>query len=486
MTRDQARLRPPWIVPQTIRLRLTLWYLLLLTLILLGFSVFLYTSLRRNLHIGMDRALEDEVPQLIDALDLDEKRPELEDLDDVPDGLVVALYDHAGGRLIDSSSPQALPLPSEVLPQGSREAAGSVRLADGTWWRVLTVQLAGDDHAIGMLQIARSEQDIEAALDQLRVLMMLAVPLLLLLAITGGLFLADRALRPINRIADTAERIGVEDLSQRINLAASPDEVGRLATMFDRMLERLDQAFERQRQFTADASHELRTPLTLLISQGDVALERSRSAKEYRQVISSMREDAARMARLLDELLTLARADAGQHKLTLEMLVVNDLVDDVVAAMAPLAEARRIHLRGDTIARMTVEGDQARLTQLLVNLIDNGLKYTPAGGTVTVSVDHKDGWAELRVADTGVGIPSDHLPHVFERFYRVDTARARAEGGTGLGLSICEWIARAHGGDITVASGVGRGTTFTVRLPLGNRRASRVESELRQRETSLV
>jgi signal transduction histidine kinase len=130
-----------------------------------------------------------------------------------------------------------------------------------------------------------------------------------------------------------------------------------------------------------------------------------------------------------------------------------------------------------------MEGDQARLTQLLVNLIDNGLKYTPAGGTVTVSVDHKDGWIELRVADTGVGIPSHHLPHVFERFYRVDTARARTEGGTGLGLSICEWIVHAHGGEITVSSQVRRGTTFTVRLPLGNRRASQVEPELRERET---
>ena len=483
MMRDRVRSWPPWVVLRTIRLRLTLWYLLLLTLILLGFSFFLYTSLRRNLYNGMDRRLEDEVPHLVDALDLDEDRPELEDLEDLDSGLVVALYDHTGARIIPNNGRQSLPVPTNAMLTGRQEQFASVRLADGTRWRVLTVPMAEKNYAIGMLQIARSEHDIEAALDQLRALMMLAIPLLLLLAITGGLFLADRALRPINRIADTAEQIGAEDLSQRLNLPESPDEVGRLAEMFDRMLDRLDQAFQRQRQFTADASHELRTPLALLISQSDVALERSRSAKEYRQVIAGMCEDATRMARLLDELLTLARADAGQHELTLEMLAINDVVDDVVAAMVPLAEARRIHLRSDTIERITMDGDQARLTQLLVNLIDNGLKYTEAGGTVTVSVDHKDGCAELRVTDTGVGIPSDHLPHVFERFYRVDTARARTEGGTGLGLSICEWIVHAHGGEITVSSQVRRGTTFTVRLPLGNRRASQVEPELRERET---
>jgi heavy metal sensor kinase len=488
MIDGRERLRFPWVVLSTIRLRLTLWYVALLAIVLLGFSTFLYASLSRKLYAELDHRLRTEKQRVIDELNLDKESPDLDDLQDLPTGLVVALYDHTGGHLIDGNTPQPLPVPPEALTRvrQGQEVRNTIRLADGTQWRALITPVSREGHLIGVLHMASSERDIAAALDQLVALIVIAIPLTLLLAIGGGLFLAGRALGPIDRITRSAEQIEAEDLSRRLNLPWSPDEVGRLAATFDRMLDRLDRAFQRQRQFTADASHELRTPLAMLISQADIALEWHRSAEEYRQVIASIREEAARMGRLLDELLTLARADAGQQELILEPLALHDLVDDVVKAMALLAEARGVCLEGRAPVPMTVEGDQTRITQLLVNLIDNGLKYTPAGGVVTVSLERASHWAELRVMDTGVGISAEHLPHVFERFYRVDPARSRAEGGAGLGLSICQWIARAHGGDITVTSQAGRGTIFTVCLPLENQRTSDGESASPKHETQLV
>jgi signal transduction histidine kinase len=204
----------------------------------------------------------------------------------------------------------------------------------------------------------------------------------------------------------------------------------------------------------------------MLASQIDVALERKRSPADYERLLRSLREDAARMTQLVSELLTLARADAGQQVLTREELDLSELVRSVVPAMQPLAVQRGLQLTEDIQAVATVSGDQTRLTQLVINLVDNALRYTPQGGTVSVSVGSDREWAVLRVHDTGVGIAAEHLPHLFERFYRADPARARADGGAGLGLAIAQWVTQAHGGQISVDSELGRGSTFTVRLPL--------------------
>lgn len=354
-----------------------------------------------------------------------------------------------------------------------------MRLADGSEWRVLTRPVVQNGQLIGVLQVARDEQETELALRQLVTLMAIAIPTTLVLAVAGGLFLAARALDPIDRITRTAAQISAESLERRLGLPGQ-DEVGRLAATFDRMLDRLEAAFQRQRQFTADASHERRTPLTLLTSTADVALERPRSAAAYREVIASMREDARRMNQLLGELLTLARADAGQELIDRESLDLATLASEIVLVLQPLAQSRAVQLVSLAPASVTIVGDQTRLTQLLTNLVDNGLKYTSPGGTVTVSVERESDQAVLRVADTGSGIADEHLPHLFERFYRVDKARSRAEGGAGLGLAICQWIVQVHGGDITVASELGRGTTFTVRLPAATSGGDRHQAPVRQ------
>lgn len=454
---------------RSIRVRLTLWYVALLAIILVAFSTVLYASLARGLNAQLDVSLSTEAERLIASLDVENGALHLgEGPDNLSVGTVGALYDASGQVLLAYDPRQPLPALPQALNAAARgqQTYATARFQGSAQWRVFTTPVTENGVQVAVLQVGRPMSDVEAALNQLALLLALAVPSTLLVASIGGMFLAGRALDPIDRITRTAAGIGAEDLSRRLNLHDSHDEVGRLAATFDRMLDRLEQAFRRQRQFTADASHELRTPLALLASQVDVALERERNPAEYEDLLRSLRDDASRMTQLVNELLTLARADAGQQLLTREELDLSDLVRTLVPTLEPLAAQNGVRLTEQVQCEMRVSGDQMRLTQLLINLVDNAVRYTPAGGSVIVSAARDGNWAVLSVADTGVGIDAEHLPHVFERFYRVDSARARSEGGAGLGLAICQWIARAHGGDIAVESTPGRGSVFTVRLPL--------------------
>ena len=458
----------------SIRVRLTLWYVALLAIILLAFSAVLYASLSRSLSQQMDLSLSTEAERLITSLDVENGALHLgEGPDNLRIGTVAALYDRTGQRLVAYDPRQPLPavpqaLGAAALGQQTYVTAG---LPDGTQWRVLSTPVTENGVQIAVLQVGRPAAEMEAALRQLALVLAIALPLTLVLASAGGLFLAGRALDPIDRITRAAAAIGADDLSRRLNLRGTRDEVGRLAATFDRMLDRLDQAFRRQRQFTADASHELRTPLAMLASQIDVALERKRTPAQYVDVLQSLRDDAARMSQLVSELLTLARADAGQQLLIREELNLSELARSVVQTMQPLAAQRSIQLTDRLEPDVRVSGDQMRLTQLVINLIDNAIRYTPLDGSVTVSVSRDGEFAAVSVKDTGIGIDPEHLPHLFERFYRVDPSRARADGGTGLGLAIGQWIARAHGGDISVESTRGQGSVFTVRLPIQHRDA---------------
>jgi heavy metal sensor kinase len=451
----------------SIRVRLTLWYVALLAVILLLFSGALYLSLSRSLRQEMDLTLSTEAERLIAGIEFGDGVLHLgEGPDNLRIGTVAALYDTTGQRLLayDPRQPQP-PLP-EALSTAAHggQTFETAALQDGTEWRVLTTPVTQNGVQIGILQVGRPVAQVDATLRQLAVFLGVAVPITLLVASAGGMFLAGRALDPIDRITRAAAAIGAEDLSRRLNFRGR-DEVGRLAATFDRMLDRLDQAFRRQRQFTADASHELRTPLSMLASQVDIALERDRTPQEYRELLASLREDAARMSRLVSELLTLARADAGQQLLSREEVDLAELVHNVVEAMQPLAVQGGVGLTAQMLPQVGVLGDQTRLMQLLINLVDNALRYTPPGGQVTVEVIAQAGWAELCVADTGVGIAAEHVPHLFERFYRADQSRARTDGGSGLGLAIAQWIAHAHDGQIGVESEFGRGSRFTVRIP---------------------
>ncbi|MFQ5859676.1 MAG: sensor histidine kinase [Anaerolineae bacterium] len=345
--------------------------------------------------------------------------------------------------------------------------------------RILSKPLIlGGETVIGVLQVGTSLNNIDRTLQQLLTILGVGGVISIILSTGLGFFLADRALGPIDRITQTALEITrTEDLSRRIRQIGPQDEVGRLATTFNEMLERIDRLFRTQQRFIADISHELRTPLTVIrgnldilrrVNVGAVQPEpatdsgNDRHQQALGESLVAMEREADRMARLINDLLLLAQADAGVQ-LRHELVEIDYLLLEVYRQGQALANG--IDLQLMTEDRGLVAGDPDRLKQLLLNLVDNAIKYTPVGGRVSLGLAREDGWVRIDVADTGVGIPAEDLPHIFERFYRVDKARARKHGGTGLGLSIACWIADAHGGYIDVESEVGEGTTFTVWLP---------------------
>jgi len=306
--------------------------------------------------------------------------------------------------------------------------------------------------------VACPQGEIKARLRGFLFLLGLAVPGTLFVAAGGGLFLARRALEPIDRISARARFLSATDLSQRLGLLHGKDEVGRLVATLDGMLERLEEAFERQRQFTADASHELRTPLALIRSRAEEALARNPSPEEYREVLQSIVLYSERMGEILGKLLFLARLDS-RGKVEGEVLSLRELLEGVAEEYQEKAQARGLVLLTDFRDEALVWGDQTCLAQLFVNLLDNAVKYTEQG-YIKVGLEREGNWAVVRVEDTGPGIPPQHLPHIFERFYRVDKARDRERGGAGLGLAIAATIARAHGGTIQALSSLGQGSTF--------------------------
>jgi two-component system OmpR family sensor kinase len=286
----------------------------------------------------------------------------------------------------------------------------------------------------------------------------------LLVGLAGGWILVERALRPIAVMSSTAQAISARNLSQRIDAAGTESELSPLARILNNMLDRLEDAFEQQKRFTADASHELRTPLAVICSQAELALARERSGAEYRQALATCAGAAQRMRTLVNGLLTLARADAGMLQLEGAPFNLKTCVEECAGMVQPLAEQRNIAVDLD-LEPVEHTGDVQRIAQVITNLLSNAIRYNRDGGKVGVRVWKENGEAVLAVADTGIGIPEDERGSIFKRFYRVDKARSREMGGTGLGLAICQSLVTAHGGTLECASELGRGSTFTVRLP---------------------
>jgi heavy metal sensor kinase len=459
------------LAPRSIRLRLTLWYVLLLAIILAAFSAGIYSALRHSLYANLDDSIEARANDLLGIIRYEEGGPTLAGslATDSPDlgEQFVRVYDASGNLTFDTSGEAGtVPIQGSAVEKAlaGRVATRSVSAGGGPF-RVLVVPIERDGQVTGALEVGRASDDVVNTLSTLLLILAIAYPGTLAVASLGGVFLAGRALSPIDRITRLARRISAEDLGQRLDLRLPDDEVGRLARTFDEMIARLDEAFRRQRQFTADASHELRTPMTVIKGQIEVALQRERDPQAYRQVLQAVNEEVDRMIRLVGSLLTLARADAGQIPITLEPVSLPDVVGAAIEQVQPLASRRGVDLQLSSSRPVTLRADEDLILQLLLNLLDNAIKYTAAGGQVTVGWDANGRDVELWVRDTGSGIAREHLTRLFERFYRVDKARSRAEGGSGLGLAISRWIAEAHGGSISVESALGRGSTFTVRLP---------------------
>jgi heavy metal sensor kinase len=465
----------------SIRLRLTFWYVGLLAVMLALFSSFLYVLFERNLTEEIDNSLyarADEMIRILSAsgpLLISPRIPTA--VDAFASGEFFIQLIDAEGELLDRSSnlmSQRIPSDPAMLARIVREgrAGYDTVQAERHQLRVYTIPLVSGGRVIGFLQIARSLEELKATMLRLRQVLFVSSGFILVVAFLTGSLIARRALMPIDRITQTARRIGVSgNLSERVGASSVQDEIGRLANTFNWMLDRLEQAYSRleqalaaQRRFVADASHELRTPLTTVLGNLDFLTRHGRlHDPDLREALADAKSEAQRMSRLVEDLLFLARADAGQ-RLQMTTVHADETVRDVIRQARRLAAGQTIE--AGPIAAATIVASPDHFKQLLLILVDNAIKYTPPGGTIRISSQVVGDPPELAVeiADTGQGIPAEALPHIFERFYRAEPARAG--DGSGLGLAIARWLADEHQGRIDVTSSLGHGSVFTVRLPV--------------------
>ena len=444
--------------------RLTLWYSAVLALGLVLFAAGIWLAARHGLFASVDEILSQRAAAVMAVLNEDDPKDSmLEELTEyalvTPEGNLLAVRDETGRELL-STRGVALPWPGAV-PENRPQTitVGSHR------YRVSVIADSVRGHRFEILTGTLLD-NTENLLRRLRNLLLAMVPVVMLAASMGGYWLSRRALAPVDRITDAARHISIQNLSQRLDVPATGDELQRLADTWNDMLRRLESAVKRLSQFTADASHELRTPIALIRTTAELTLRRERQNETYKEALRQIVAESERTTRLIEELLVLARADAGLPALPMDRLELTPLLREVCQQGRILAEARQVQLSADVPeAPVFVQGNDPALRRLFLVLLDNAVKYTPAGGSVTVSAGCDDDRAFVAVRDTGVGIEESALPHIFERFYRVDASRNRDQGGSGLGLSIAKWIAESHGAEIRAESVAGRGSTFRVRFP---------------------
>ena len=460
----------PFLLP--IRLRLTLWYLAALALILMLFAGFLYLQLQRTLFSQIDTALELAATQAQVMIVVENGRLAFQSTPNrqalsrrLNDDFAISLLDESGALLEQLTSDDNIPIVPPTLP-GTTSFSYQEDL-----WRVynLPVQIPSSGET-GWLQISQEMEPVLMTLATFRARIYWGLPLALLLAGLGGTFLAGRALRPIDQITQTARAIGSKALGKRIQYGGPTDEIGRLAQTFDAMLDRLEDAFRREQRFTGDAAHELRTPLTALKGQLEVTLSRARTTEEYQATLEAMAQQVERLIQLSSSLLYLARLEQNQAQLTGETIAVDDFFYVLLDQIRPLANQKSINLYTQIPTGIKLQGDLDLLIRLFLNLLDNAIKYTPQSGTISLDVASTDHQIITKIRNSGQAIPPQNLPHLFDRFYRVEADRGRpqtavAPGGAGLGLAIAREIAKIHQGEILVASSPEDGTTFTVILP---------------------
>jgi heavy metal sensor kinase len=455
----------------TLRVRFTLWMALLLFTALALFGVFVYSRMAQELSSAVDASLQLSAEQAIAATLEDETALAPEALPEnsafaniYQRGVTIRIVDQ-NGRLIKAVGVYRALVTSEESLAAARQGGSRFETVFDTghqeYVRFYTTSVVSGTQALSIIQVAQSLDPLNATLEQLLTVLVIGIPLLVLVAAGGGYLLVAHTLSPIDHITRTAQRISAQGLHERLNLAPTDDEVGRLASTFDTMLARLEAAFQRERQFISDASHELRTPLTTIQTIISVIRKSPRPVERYEHALDDLAGETRRLHQMVGDLLQLARSDAAAA-VTAAPVDLSTLLRDVAEVLSPLADEKALALKCSVPEGLRIAGNSDDLIRLFMNLIDNAIKYTDSGG-ISIEARQAADSVAVTIRDTGAGISSDHLPHVFDRFYRVDASRSAR--GTGLGLSIAQTIARTHRGDIQVESQPGHGTTLIVTLP---------------------
>jgi heavy metal sensor kinase len=445
-------------VIRSFRFRLTVLYLGLFSLLFVLFSLLVYSGISKTLRARIDDTLAFEADTAA-GIFLDEFDETKGDVQTSANETVSAMK-LRGDAIYVLEAEQVLASKTALQPADASISVARDLKAGGRTYRIVV--------KASLRPVAETAQAARSAI-------LIALPLILLLAGGGGYLLAGRTLRPLRSMAEQARRITDSNLHTRVQIGRAAEEMETLVASFNELLSRLDQSFEGMRRFVADASHELRTPISVIRGEADVALSAERTPEEYRESLAVILDESRRISRLVDDLLNLARADAGKVNLQPRDLYLNELLTDCCRSAQPLAGVRRIAIECRSGEDLPYRGDEDLLRRLVMNLLDNAIRYTPPGGRISAEVKPNGTAVRLRVSDTGVGIAPEDAAHIFERFYRAGESRSREDGGFGLGLAIVKWIAELHRGTVECASRLGRGSTFTVTLPIDSGSANRHE-----------
>ncbi|MBN1882693.1 MAG: heavy metal sensor histidine kinase [Deltaproteobacteria bacterium] len=462
----------------SIRVKFVAWYTLVLMVTLVAFSCLLYVFLAKALYESIDKKLITIAELTADSNARITTEPEgltdymEEFLGFKPSANYIQIMDKSGDLNYDSdgSLPTKLPITADTVRLAKKgEPFYETLMGLDTYpIRMINYPVMRGGELATLVQVGTSLESVKETLSRLLRTLLIIVPLILLLSSMGGYFLAKATLDPVKEIVTTAREISAMNLSRRISVKNTKDELGKLAGTFNEMIERLEKSFSRVMQFSADASHELRTPLTILKGETEWALRSARDMDAYREILTSNLEEINHMSNIIEDLLVLARADMGEMPMEMHPIALSAVLGEVYDMGKVLADMKGMELVLDVedLDGVRILGNDLRIRQLFLNLLDNGIKYTRDGGRVDLSAQIQEETVRVKVMDNGIGISEDDQKRIFDRFYRVDKHRSRAEGGTGLGLSICRFITEAHNGTIEVSSNTGIGSTFTVTLPI--------------------
>jgi len=447
--------------------------------LILIFGSILYLSLKKSLERGLDISLRTFEEELRDALHINpyEKWNDVvnkESGEEIPLMYVqIMKISENGNRPTISIRSKTLksgylPLSKMAYAKAMRDTISfdTLRDRDNNPLRIMTSPIERKGGFSFILQIATPLKVISSTLDKFLFILLISGPILLIFSAFGGYLFVKKAFSPVKKIVRTAKRITAENLSQRIEPIDGKDEIGELAETFNDMISRLEMSFKQTKQFSSDVSHELKTPLTAIRGEIEVTLRKEREIEGYKNILKSLLEETGKLETIVENLLFLSRMDSQGIKFSFRKFALDESLLEVFEKIEKIAEGKGVHLILKKIQEVNIEGESNQVERAITNLIGNAIKYTPEGGRIEMSLEEERDSAKFTIKDTGMGIPEDALPYIFDRFYRVDKARSRETGGSGLGLAIVKWIVEAHKGKIEVKSKVGEGTIFVVFLPL--------------------